>query len=123
MRNPNLDIGLCRSSRHFLLPKDIVDEFKEVGLTPAPGDLVPLPMVAESPVNLECRLDQILNFGDLPRSNSSVIGEVVQVHVKDEFWSVDTVQSHKLKAIGRLEEHLYCWTTDAFSLKQIFHLE
>ncbi len=42
-------------------PSDM-DEFKEVGLTPVKADIVKSPMVAESPINMECRLVQILEF-------------------------------------------------------------
>jgi flavin reductase (DIM6/NTAB) family NADH-FMN oxidoreductase RutF len=54
-----------------------VDEFVEVGLTPVRSDLVKSPIVAESPINMECRLFQILEFGVAPRINSFVIGEVL----------------------------------------------
>ena len=92
-----------------------VDEFKEVGLTPVKADIVKSPMVAESPINMECRLVQILNFGDARRS-SFIIGEVVRVHIKDEIYNGD-VQPSKLKALGRLGGALYCRTTDYFEME------
>jgi flavin reductase (DIM6/NTAB) family NADH-FMN oxidoreductase RutF len=95
-----------------------VDEFKEVGLTPAKSDLVKSPMVAESPVNMECRLVQILEFGEPPRLTSFIIGEILRVHVKDELWINDSIKAQKLKAIGRLGEELYCRTTDTFEQKR-----
>jgi len=97
-----------------------VDEFKEVGLTPVKADIVKSPMVAESPINMECRLVQILEFGEAPRLNSFIIGEVVRVHVKDELWVNDEIQMSKLKAIGRLRGELYCRTTDIFEMKRPF---
>lgn len=95
-----------------------VDEFKEVGLAPAKSDFVKSPMVAESPVNMECRLIQILEFGEAPRINNFIIGEVVRVHIRDELWFNGTIKAHKLKAIGRLGEELYCRTTDIFEMKR-----
>lgn len=95
-----------------------VDEFKEVGLTPVKSDFVKSPMVAESPVNMECRLVKILEFGELPRINSFIIGEVVRVHVKDELWLKNSIKAPKLKAIARLGEELYCRTTDIFEMKR-----
>lgn len=98
-------------------PSD-VDEFKEVGLTPVKGDLVRSPMVAESPVNMECRLVKILEFGEAPRINNFVIGEVLRVHVKDDLWIDNKIKADRLKAVGRLGEELYCRTTDMFEIKR-----
>ena len=77
------------------------------------------PLVGESPINLECKLVQILNFGEPPRVCSFVIGEVVLAHVRDELWVNGDIDSRKLKAIGRLEPTLYCRTTDLFELPTI----
>jgi len=95
-----------------------VDEFKEVGLIPVKADIVKPPMVAESPINMECRLLQILEFGDLPRRGSFIIGEVVQVHIKDELFKNGEIRMSKLKAIGRMGGELYCRTTDIFEMKR-----
>jgi flavin reductase (DIM6/NTAB) family NADH-FMN oxidoreductase RutF len=95
-----------------------VDEFKEIGLTPCPSDLVRSPRVAESPVNMECRLMQILEFGQAPRIQSFVIGEIMRVHVQDEVWVNGVISADKLKAIGRLGEDLYCRTLDMFEMKR-----
>ncbi|MGA2955125.1 MAG: flavin reductase family protein [Thermodesulfobacteriota bacterium] len=95
-----------------------VDEFKIAGLTPGRADFVKSPLLAESPVNMECRLLQILEYGEFPRINNFVIGEVIQVHVKDEFWGDGEIQSSKLKAIGRMGGDLYCRTRDVFEMKR-----
>ena len=94
-----------------------VDEFREVGLTAVKADLVKSPMIAESPVNMECRMMQVLEFGKLPRRTSFVIGEVVRVHIKDELWAKHEVETVKLKVIGRLGGDLYCRITDIFEMK------
>jgi flavin reductase (DIM6/NTAB) family NADH-FMN oxidoreductase RutF len=95
-----------------------VDEFKVAGLTPIRGDFVKSPVVGESPINMECRLLQILEYGEFPRINNFVIGEVIQVQVKDEFWADGEIQSSRLKAIGRMGGDLYCRTTDLFEMKR-----
>ena len=95
-----------------------VDEFKIAGLTPTRSDFVKSPLVGESPINMECRLLQILEFGDSPRINSFIIGEVIQVHVKDEFWEDGEILSSKLRAIGRMGGDLYCRTRDVFEMKR-----
>ncbi len=93
-----------------------VDEFKEAGLTPVKADIVKSPMVAESPINMECRLLQILEFGDLPRISSFIIGEVVRFHIKDELYVNNEIQMSELKAIARMGGQLYCRTTDIFEM-------
>lgn len=95
-----------------------VDEFKIAGLTPTRADFVKSPLVTESPINMECRLLQILEYGEFPRINNFVIGEVIQVHVKDEFWAEGEIQSSKLRAIGRMGGDLYCRTRDIFEMKR-----
>ncbi len=95
-----------------------VDEFAVAKLTPVKAALVKSPMVAESPVKMECRLLQILEFGQHPAINNFVIGEVIQVHVKDELWVDGEIQSSKLKAIGRMGGDLYCRTEDVFEMKR-----
>ncbi len=99
-----------------------IDEFKETGLTPIKADIVKAPMVAESPINMECKLVQILEFGQALRRASFIIGEVVRVHVKDEFLVNGRIEMSKLKAIGRLAGEFYCRTEDMFEIKGSIHL-
>lgn len=58
-----------------------VDKWKEMGLTPIDGELVRVPMVAESPVNLECRVTQKLMLG----THHMFLAEVVAVHVDGRY--------------------------------------
>ena len=95
-----------------------VDEFKEAGLTPIESDLVRAPRVAESPINMECKLLQILQFGKSPNSTNLVIGEVVLFHVMDDLYVDGEIQMSKLKAIGRLGGDFCCRTTDMFEMKR-----
>ena len=108
---------MVKTSRAY--PAD-VDEFKEVGLTPAKADLIKPPLIAESPINMECRLLQILEFGQASRINSFVIGEVVLIHIKDEYVSDGRLQPQKLKIVGRMAGHgrTYCRTTEMFDIKR-----
>lgn len=93
-----------------------VDEFKEVRLKPIKSDLVKAPMVAESPINMECKMVQILEFGENPTGSHVIIGEIVLVHVKDELWSNGRIEMSNLKSIGRLGGELYCYIKDMFEM-------
>ena len=95
-----------------------IDEFKEAGFTPVKADIVAPPLVAESPINMECRLKRILKLYDGPKKNDFVIGEVVRIHVKDDFIVKNQIDALKLKTIGRLgrKGKAYCRTTDIFDI-------
>lgn len=56
-----------------------VDKFKEMSLTPMKGEIVKCPLVEESPVNLECKVNQILSFP----SHDMFLAEIVAVHAED----------------------------------------
>lgn len=98
-----------------------IDEFQEAGLTPVKADLVKPPLVGESPVSLECRLRQILKFGEEPMTNNFVIGDVLLIHVKDEYCTNEEINASALKLIGRLGGRgidRYCRTTDSFEMQR-----
>ena len=53
-----------------------VDKFRELGLTPVTASLVKAPLIGESPVSLECRVNRILPLG----SHDLFLAEVAAVH-------------------------------------------
>ena len=94
-----------------------VDEFKVAGLTPIKAELVKSPLVSESPVNMECRLYDIIELGS-SRIVSFIMGDIVRVHIKDNYLSKNNdLDPLKLKVIGRLGGDFYCRTTDLFEMK------
>ena len=58
-----------------------VDKFKEMNLTAIPGEKVKAPLIEESPVNLECRVTEILPLG----SHDMFLAEVVAVHADKQY--------------------------------------
>jgi flavin reductase (DIM6/NTAB) family NADH-FMN oxidoreductase RutF len=57
-----------------------VDKFLTARLTPLPAEKVKAPLIKECPVNLECRVKQVLPLG----SHDLFLGEVVAAHVDTE---------------------------------------
>ena len=94
-----------------------VDEFGISGLTPAPCEVVRPPRVLESPVNMECKLLQIIELSARPLGGSLVLGEVVRFHLDetiiDDRFRIDP---DKLRAVGRMGGAAYCRTVDRFEL-------
>ncbi len=93
-----------------------VDEFKASGLTPVPSDLVKPPRVAESHINMECKLYLTMEFGELPASGNLVIGEVLRFHVDDRIVDDFKIDPDRLHAIGRMGGATYARTTDRFEM-------
>ena len=65
-----------------------VNEFELAGLTQVPGRLVKSPRVGESPASFECKLLQVVRLDDLegkPVQNWIAFGQVVGVHIREEF--------------------------------------
>lgn len=58
-----------------------VDKFKEMHLTPSESQVIKAPGIAESPVNIECKVMEIKELG----SHHMFIAEVVGVTVDDKY--------------------------------------
>lgn len=58
-----------------------VDKFKEMNLTPVKGVNIDAPSIGEAPVNIECRLKEIIPLG----SHDMFLAEVVGVHADKKF--------------------------------------
>lgn len=58
-----------------------VDKWKESNLTPVPSDCVKAPCIAESPVNIECRVVRTELLG----SHEMFLAKVVAVHVDEQY--------------------------------------
>ncbi|MBX3394791.1 MAG: flavin reductase family protein [Phycisphaerae bacterium] len=98
-----------------------VSEFEKSGLTPLPASVIRPFLVKESPVNIECRLRQVVSLGDAPGAGQAVFGDVLAVHVEDAvLLEGDMVcDPAKLRAIGRMGGDIYTRTRDHFSLKSL----
>ena len=77
-----------------------VDKWKKMHLTPIPADVVKVPMVKESPVNLECKVIEKKELG----SHHMFLAEVVAVHV-DETYMDEKGRFHLNKAKPLVYSH------------------
>ncbi|QLE41927.1 flavin reductase family protein [Nostoc sp. C052] len=94
-----------------------VDEFQVAGLTPAPSKLVRPPRVAESPINIECVLKQVVYVGNEGSQSGLIIAEAVLWHIRDDLLTPqNTIDAAKLHAIGRLSGNWYTRTQDLYEI-------
>ncbi len=62
-----------------------VDKFKQMNLTPLPGLKVKAPIIAESPVNIECKVTEIKKLG----SHDMFMAEVVAIQADEKYMDSD----------------------------------
>ncbi|NHM31045.1 flavin reductase family protein [Neobacillus terrae] len=84
-----------------------VDEMEAAGLTKEKNAAVRPPRIKESPVHLECRLEQVLHFGEQPGAGSLIIGKVLHVHINDVLYDNGRIDSQKLMPVGRMAGNTY----------------
>jgi flavin reductase (DIM6/NTAB) family NADH-FMN oxidoreductase RutF len=96
-----------------------VDEFKLAGLTPVPGQVVNVPYVAEAPISIECKLEQIVYVGRTGAQSGLVIGQGLIWHVRDDLLTPKgSIDVGKLHAVGRLSGSFYSRTRNLFEMER-----
>ena len=82
-----------------------IDEFKLCKLKKRKSKIVKPPSIAESPVNLECRLLKKINLKTKASNkdqNKMIIGEVVGIYIDDKLIKGGKVNSLAMRAISRM---------------------
>lgn len=95
-----------------------VDEFEMAGLTKEPAKIVKCPMVAESPVKLECKYIQTIRLpGKGKTAVDAIIGEVVGYHIAEEFVTADgKIDMERIRPLARMGYSDYTWVEHVFSM-------
>ena len=80
-----------------------IDEFNVYKLKKRKSRIVQPPSIAESPVNLECRLFKKIDLKTkVKNQNIMIIGEVVGIHIDDKFIKNNKINSLAMRAISRM---------------------
>lgn len=81
------------------------NKFVETGLTPVRATQVNAPMIEESPVNLECKVTQVLPLG----THDMFLAEVVAVHVNEHLFSkkTDAINLQRADLVTYSHGHYY----------------
>ena len=96
-----------------------ISEFQEVGLLATPSHFVKAPRVKESPINFECRLQQIITIGrDGPGSGHVVLGEIIYAHFAEGIYENGRVAIDRVKPIARLDGQNYCPVREVFAINR-----
>ncbi|MUU78565.1 flavin reductase family protein [Winogradskyella endarachnes] len=78
------------------------NEFEKAGLTMVASDIVKPFRVAESPIQLECKVNEIVTLGTEGGAGNLVICEVVKLHITEEVLNEDnTINQEALDLVAR----------------------
>lgn len=93
---------------------DGVNEFEKAGFTMLPSDVVKPFRVAESPVQFECKINDIIALGDQGGAGNLVICEVVKIHISEAILDANgKIDQHKIDLVARLGANWYCRSNES----------
>ena len=88
-----------------------VNEFEKAGFSPLASDLIKPFRVAESPVQLECKVLEVKEMGTGGGAGNLVICQVIKVHINEDVLGEDgKISQVKMNLVGRLGGDWYCKT-------------
>lgn len=88
--------------------EDGVNEFIKSGLTMKSADIVKPPLIAESPVNFECKVLEIKSLGNFGGSGNLVIAEIVKIHINEKYLDeAGNLDQKQLDLVARLGSNYY----------------
>ena len=92
-----------------------VNEFDKAGLTMLKSDVVKPFRVAESPVQFECKVNEIIKLGTEGGAGNLIICEVVKFHVSNDVLNKDnTINQKKLDLVARAGGNYYSRASKGF---------
>ncbi|TPD65477.1 flavin reductase family protein [Flavobacterium microcysteis] len=87
---------------------DGVNEFLKAGFTAIPSDIVKPYRVKESPVQFECKIQEIISLGNEGGAGNLIICEIVKMHIDESILDENGgVDQHKIDLVSRLGGNWY----------------
>ena len=92
---------------------DGIDEFIKSGFTKLASENVKPWRVAESPVQLECKVNEVVALGNQGGAGNLVICEVVKMHISEEILTENgNIDPHKIDLVARMGGNWYTRAAD-----------
>jgi len=87
------------------------NEFIKSGLTEQKATMVKPPMVKESKIKFECKVNQIIPLGTEGGAGNLVIAEIMVMHLDESILTAENkIDQTKIELLGRLGDHWYTKT-------------
>jgi flavin reductase (DIM6/NTAB) family NADH-FMN oxidoreductase RutF len=85
------------------------NEFIKSGLSPIPSDIVKPFRVKESPVQFECKVNQVIELGNEGGAGNLIICEVVKFHIHEHLLDENQlIDQQKIDLVARMGGNWYC---------------
>ena len=85
-----------------------INEFAKAGFTMLPSETIQPPRVAESPVQLECRVNQVIPLGEKGGAGNLVVAEIVRIHLSEKILDEKgNIDQSSLELVARLGGNWY----------------
>ncbi len=92
-----------------------VNEFEKAGLTMLPSDKVKPFRVAESPVQFECIVKEVISLGNEGGAGNLIICEVVKLHINENVLTESgSIDHYKIDLVARAGGSFYSRARDGF---------
>lgn len=86
-----------------------VDEFVKSGFTPIDSETIQPKRVKESPVQFECKVNEVKELGEEGGAGNLIICEVTRIHINEDILGENgMVDQHKADFIARMGGNYYC---------------
>ncbi len=90
-----------------------IDEFVKAGFTPIKSKKVKPLRVKESPIQLECKVNQIIQLGVNGGAGNLIISEIIMIHIDEHILDENKkIDPNKIKLVGRMGSN---WYSKAFN--------
>jgi len=89
-----------------------VNEFEKAGLIEVKSDLVTPSRISESPINFECKVNDIITLGDEGGAGNLVLAQILKIHIDKSILDVnENIDPFKLNIVSRYGGDWYGKTT------------
>ncbi len=99
-----------------------VSEFEKAGLTPIESDLIRPFRVKESPIQMECRVEQILPLSNEKGGGVLILCRVLRMHINEDILDLEKnrIDPLKVDTVGRMGRYWYTRAsgTSLFEIQQ-----
>jgi flavin reductase (DIM6/NTAB) family NADH-FMN oxidoreductase RutF len=85
-----------------------INEFLKSGFTPIPSEVVKPYRVKESPVQFECKVNEIIALGTAGGAGNLIICEVLKIHIDESVLDENgNIDQYKIDLVSRLGQNWY----------------